>query len=241
MGLAVGLMSGTSLDGVDAILVEISGCGNQTMFEVIDFECYELEASVKQKIKENMDIETSNVMSLCSLNFELGHVFAEAVKKICHKNQISTESLAYVASHGQTLYHLPKASAPYVASTLQLGEPSIIAYECGTKVVSGFRGMDMAAGGEGAPLVPYVDSLLFRDAEKTVALHNVGGIANTTVLKKDGTLDDVMAFDTGPGNMIIDALCLHFYDEAYDRDGQHAKRGSVDRTLLEEWISMPFF
>ncbi|GAU75936.1 anhydro-N-acetylmuramic acid kinase AnmK [Fusibacter sp. 3D3] len=241
MKLAVGLMSGTSLDGVDTILIEIEGSGETTKFKVIDFECYDLEASLKAKIIENMAIETSNIKAICSLNFELGHVFAAAVQNICKKNHIDTSELDYIASHGQTLYHLPKAELPYFASTLQLGEPSIIAYRCKTKVVSGFRGMDMAAGGEGAPLVPYVDALLFRNAEKTVALHNVGGIANTTILKKAGSLEDLLAFDTGPGNMIIDALCVHFYGEAYDREGAHAGDGRVNQSLLEAWLAMPFF
>ncbi len=241
MKKAVGLMSGTSLDGVDTILIEIEGSGESTKFKVIDFECYALEASLKAKISENMAIETSSVKSICSLNFELGHVFSSAVQSICKKNRIETSELEFIASHGQTLYHLPKAELPYFASTLQLGEPSIIAHQCKTKVVSGFRGMDMAAGGEGAPLVPYVDALLFRNPDKTIALHNVGGIANTTILKKNGLLEDLLAFDTGPGNMVVDALCMHFYGEAYDQDGAHAHVGNVDQSLLEQWLSLPFF
>lgn len=241
MKLAVGLMSGTSLDGVDTILIEIEGSGETTKFKVIDFECYELEAPLKTKISENMSIETSSVKSICSLNFELGHVFATAVQEICKKNHMETSELAFIASHGQTLYHLPKAELPYFASTLQLGEPSIIAHRCKTKVISGFRGMDMAAGGEGAPLVPYVDTLLFRNAAKTVALHNVGGIANTTILKKKGSLEDILAFDTGPGNMIVDALCMHFYGEGYDQNGDHASSGIVNQSLLDQWLSFPFF
>lgn len=263
MRLAVGLMSGTSLDGIDAILIEIEGYGRDTHFKVIDFECYKLEQSLKDKIKANMNLETSNVKTICSLNFELGHVFAQAVLSLCHKNKVKTSDLDFVASHGQTLYHLPKKEIEiskweaskgneefsgsqqfsgdeetYFASTLQLGEPSVIAHLCKTKVISNFRTMDMAAGGEGAPLVPYVDALLFGDPQKTIGVHNIGGIANTTILKKG---EIVLAYDTGPGNMIIDALCEHYYGANCDLDGKYAAKGKINNPLLAQWLEMPFF
>ncbi|WP_027724915.1 anhydro-N-acetylmuramic acid kinase AnmK [Tuberibacillus calidus] len=236
----VGLMSGTSVDGIDAALTRIIGSGLTTKVEVLAFETYAFPSQIKRKILKALHPDTSCVRLICSLNFELGYCFADAVKQICQKAEFDLERLDAIGSHGQTIYHQPIAEADVVPSTLQIGEPAVIAFETKTQVVSNFRVMDMAAGGQGAPLVPYVDYLLFRKAHQAIALQNIGGIGNVTVIPQQAALEDVYAFDTGPGNMIIDALVHHFYGDAFDPNGKYARAGSVNERLLEELMSDPF-
>lgn len=240
MALAVGVMSGTSLDGVDAALVDIQESGLETKLELIEFVSYPLGSKVVEKIKEVLSIETSSVDKICSLNVELGYVFSEAVKAVCDKAGVTLKQLAFVASHGQTIYHLPIPNENQVSSTLQIGESSVIAEETKATVVSDFRTRDMAVGGQGAPIVPYSEFVLYRDTDRTRLLQNIGGIGNVTVIPKGAQMTDVIAFDTGPGNMIIDELCRYFYQQAYDNDGVHAGKGKVHPRLLRELMEHPF-
>lgn len=240
MALAVGVMSGTSLDGVDAALVDIQESGLETKLELIEFVSYPLGSKVVEKIKEVLSIETSSVDKICSLNVELGYVFSEAVKAVCDKAGVTLKQLAFVASHGQTIYHLPIPNENQVSSTLQIGESSVIAEETKATVVSDFRTRDMAVGGQGAPIVPYSEFVLYRDTDRTRLLQNIGGIGNVTVIPKGAQMTDVIAFDTGPGNMIIDELCRYFYQQAYDNDGVHAGKGKVHPGLLRELMEHPF-
>ena len=149
--------------------------------ELVDFLFVPMPEDLKQKILDCCSLEKSNIALTCSLNVELGHYFARAALSLCRKAGVPKEKILCIASHGQTVYHIPQSGGEWPASTLQLGEPAVIAYETGLPVVSSFRAMDMAAGGRGAPLVPYVDYLLFRCGHNR-ALQNIGGIGNVTVL-----------------------------------------------------------
>lgn len=236
---AVGLMSGTSLDGIDAALVELYGFGENTKVTLIEFINEEIPEAIKEEIKLCLDINKSSVDLICSLNFKLGNIFAEAVKKVCQKAGLPIERLDFIGSHGQTVFHIPRAYGSLAKSTLQIGEPAVIAYETGAAVVSNFRTMDMAAGGEGAPLVPYTEYLLYK-CDKNRALQNIGGIGNVTVLPKNSRLEDMHAFDTGPGNMIIDEVTKRLKGVGYDKGGEFAARGKVNEELLDQLMDIEY-
>lgn len=229
----VGLMSGTSLDGIDAALLEISGFGKDTKISTLAFESFSMPLEIENKIKLACNPKASSSESLCSLNFELGYLFADSVKKLCELANFPIENLDFIGSHGQTIWHIPFTTKDYFASTLQLGEPAVIAYETKTTVVSNFRSMDMAAGGQGAPLVPFTEYLLFSHKDKGRIFQNIGGIGNLTLLPKNSSLDQVTAFDTGPGNMIIDELCKIFFKKNYDKDGEIGNVGKVSQEVLD--------
>lgn len=239
--LAVGLMSGTSLDGVDTVLCEISGQDESTKVKQLYFKTYDIPESLRTKIRKCCSRELIPVDLICSLNFELGYLFADAVKSLCKDANVKLEDLSFIASHGQTIFHIPKAYDDYVPSTLQIGEAAIIANECKTKVISNFRVMDMAVGGEGAPLVPYSETLLYGEENQAVALQNIGGIGNVTVLPKKGDTKKVIAFDTGPGNMMIDEAVRTFYGKKYDTDGYYARQGNLIPSLAAELKEHPYF
>ena len=239
--LAVGLMSGTSLDGVDTVLCEISGQDESTKVKQLYFKTYDIPESLRTKIRKCCSRELIPVDLICSLNFELGYLFADAVKSLCKDANVKLEDLSFIASHGQTIFHIPKPYDDYVPSTLQIGEAAIIANECKTKVISNFRVMDMAVGGEGAPLVPYSETLLYSEENQAVALQNIGGIGNVTVLPKKGDTKKVIAFDTGPGNMMIDEAVRTFYGKKYDTDGYYARQGNLIPSLAAELKEHPYF
>ncbi|RAL20817.1 anhydro-N-acetylmuramic acid kinase [Thermoflavimicrobium daqui] len=232
-------MSGTSLDGIDAVLVEINGNAFTTKLQLHEFITWPIPEEIKLEIQDCFSIERSSVQLITSLNFKMGYLFAEAVKQVCNQARIPLTQLDFIASHGQTVFHIPTSFNRYTRSTLQLGEPAVIAYETRTQVVSNFRTMDMAAGGEGAPLVPYSEFLLYRSNRGRI-IQNIGGIANATVIKADANLEDVIAFDTGPGNMIIDEMCKRYTGKSYDTDGQLATKGKVQPQLLDECMQHPF-
>lgn len=234
--IATGLMSGTSLDGVDAVLVSIANEGLETQVEVLEFISYPIDDLLKTRILKNCVPETSSVAEITSLNVELGLLWCDAVDMLLSKSNY-TGHIDFIASHGQTIYHQPKAEGPLVPSTLQIGDPSALAYRFKTDVVFNFRMMDMVDGGDGAPLVPYSEFILYRSDEKTTLLQNIGGIGNVTVIPKNATIDDVTAFDTGPGNMMINAATHYFYGKAYDKDGTYAKQGILIPELFDELIS----
>lgn len=239
--LAVGLMSGTSLDGVDTVLCEISGQDESTKVKQLYFKTYDIPESLRTKIRKCCSRELIPVDLICSLNFELGYLFADSVKSLCKDANVKLEDLSFIASHGQTIFHIPKPYDDYVPSTLQIGEAAIIANECKTKVISNFRVMDMAVGGEGAPLVPYSETLLYSEKNQAVALQNIGGIGNVTVLPKKGDTKKVIAFDTGPGNMMIDEAVRTFYGKKYDTDGYYARQGNLISSLVAELKEHPYF
>lgn len=239
--LAVGLMSGTSLDGVDVVLCDIVGKDEDTQVKQLNFKTYEIPECLRDKIRKCCSRELIPVELICSLNFELGQLFAGTVKKLCEESSVSLDDIAFIASHGQTIFHIPKAFFDYIPSTLQIGEAAIIANECKSIVISNFRVMDMAVGGEGAPLVPYSEYVLYADESQTVALQNIGGIGNVTFLPKKGDFSKVIAFDTGPGNMMIDAAVQKLYGEKFDKNGEYASKGELIFPLAEELKKHPYF
>lgn len=240
MRYAVGLMSGTSLDGIDAALVTIKGSGLESEITLVDFMTLSFSEEKRKEIMNSLSVETSDVQQICSLNFSLGYMFADAVKMICKRNNLDLKKLDIIGSHGQTIYHQPEQEGTFIPSTLQIGEPAVIAYETNTTVVSNFRTMDMAAGGQGAPLVPYTELILYGDVKKSRLLQNVGGIGNVTVLPKQATLEDISAFDTGPGNMIMDEICKRLFDVPYDNKGELAAQGTVNEELLGQCMAIPY-
>ena len=229
-------MSGTSLDGIDCALVQIEGSGINTKVTPIHFHNLPMPDEIKREILNCCSIEDSNVEKICRLNFTLGEIFAKAVISLCKENKISLRHIDLIGSHGQTIYHIPQNS------TLQIGEAAVIAERTGIPVVSDFRVRDVAAGGHGAPLVPYTEYLLYRSEEKTRILQNIGGIGNATILPKASTLEEVFAFDTGPGNMVIDRVVFELTKGqlGFDKDGAMAGKGNVHGELLKYMMEHPY-
>jgi len=230
----VGLMSGTSLDGVDAALVEVTGSGEATRARLLDFEMTAYTDGERALIRS----ASRGAAELCEVDFALGERFARAALSLIAHAGLSPGDVDLIGSHGQTIWHAPPSSRPQVApSTLQIGEPAVIAARTGVVTASDFRVADVALGGEGAPLVPWVDWVLFRKPQERRALQNIGGIANVTLV--GDRLDEVLAFDNGPGNLIVDALVHAVTNgtESFDRDGALSARGRVHDDLLADLLS----
>lgn len=231
----IGLLSGTSVDGIDAVLMKVSGSGLNTKIRIIDFITHPIPADIKRAILTNSDRATAKIEEISQLNVIIGAIFSDAVLRLLRKNRMKAEDVDVIGSHGQTIHHLPerKEYLGYrVKSTYQIGDPSIIANITGITAVGDFRIADCAVGGDGAPLVPYLDYILFTHKSKNRALLNIGGISNITVLPKGAKKQDVFAFDTGPGNMLIDGMMYHLYKKGYDKSGSVAKSGAVDPELF---------
>ena len=235
--LIVGLMSGTSADGIDAVVAEIAGSGRQLRARVLAHTHQPFSPVMRRRILHLCLHGT--VAEICELNFALGEHFARAALAAIRQAKRKPVDIAAIGSHGQTIHHLPNARMP---STLQIGEPAVIAERTGITTVADFRVRDMAAGGQGAPLVPYADWALFTDKTKPRIVQNIGGIGNLTFLPPRAELDQVIAFDTGPGNMVMDALvtALTRGRQSFDRDGRWAARGHVSDKLLAEMMAHPF-
>lgn len=228
--LIIGLMSGTSIDGVDASLVEVD---EKETFKEIDNYFLPYDEKTKNLILNSSKKETSNVQMICGLNVKLGYIYTEAIKLLLNKAQKDIKDISFVAMHGQTIWHNPEHLDGYDSSTLQVGDPSIIAYQLNILVISNFRPMDMAAGGCGAPLVPFVNYVLNKKETKKLAFQNIGGISNVTYIKPQGTFDDIIAFDTGPGNMLIDSAMQILYQLPYDESGNVASMGKINENALK--------
>ncbi|MHC4266670.1 MAG: anhydro-N-acetylmuramic acid kinase [Planctomycetota bacterium] len=239
-----GLMSGTSADGVDVAIVDIKD--NEHAVDLIAFKTFPYSVALRRAIFKLFQPETAKLDDICHFNFVLGEVFAGSITKLCKSATIALNSVDLVGSHGQTIYHNPKGrryGKNQVRSTLQIGEPSVIAQRTGITTVADFRPRDMAAQGQGAPLVPFADYFLFRDKHLCRAIQNIGGIANLTYLPPNCKPKDIIAFDTGPGNMIIDGLIslISKGRRKYDSRGKIASQGFVDKNLLEDMMTHPFF
>ncbi|MDE3056527.1 MAG: anhydro-N-acetylmuramic acid kinase [Bacteroidota bacterium] len=242
--LAIGLMSGTSVDSIDAVLVEIAGAGISTRFRQRAFIAHPFPKGFREFVLHNSLPGSGNVETISTLNVLLAQFFADAVHAVARKARIPLSKIDLIGSHGQTVHHLPSPQNFFgtdVRSTLQLGDPSTIAKLTGIVTVGDFRPADMALGGQGAPLVPYFDFIAFRSATKHRALLNIGGIANLTVLPKNCTVNDVRAFDTGPGNMLVDALMKKLYKKDFDRGGSAALDGEILPELITTMFSEPYF
>jgi anhydro-N-acetylmuramic acid kinase len=227
-------MSGTSLDGIDVALCKIKGFGLDTDIKLVKLNTYSYSKELLADIKKSLNLKTSDAQLLCSLNFKLGKEYAFAANELIKEANLNNSDISFIANHGQTIYHQAETKNGLIKSSLQLGDAATIAYECKITVVSNFRAADIAAGGDGAPLVPFVDYLLYRSKEKSIALHNIGGIANTTILPKNCSIEEVTAFDTGPGNMMINQAMEVLYDKTYDNDGYIASKGNLLKKMFDE-------
>jgi len=244
--MVIGLMSGTSADGVDASLCELSGGGGDKLNVrlVAQYE-QEYPEMLRERILGAGDSDGAKTSELCELNFLLGEAFASAANALIDSSGVPRSEIDLIGSHGQTISHLPprtEAHSFQLGSTLQIGEPAVIAERTGITVISNFRARDMAAGGQGAPLVPFVDYLLYASADSTRVALNMGGISNVTWLPAKGGPEQTVAYDTGPGNMIIDEMVRYLTqgEQSYDRDGSIAASGRVNAGLLEELLKHPF-
>lgn len=234
--LVIGLLSGTSVDAVDAVLVRITGSGLKTKLRVIDFTTNPIPKDVRLGILRNSSVYSAKIDEICRLNVILGALFSDAVLKLLRKNKLRAIDVDLIGSHGQTIHHLPGRD-PFlgyrVKSTMQIGDPSIIANLTGITTIGDFRIADCAFEGDGAPLVPFLDYILFIHRSENRALLNIGGISNITVLPAGAKKDDVFAFDTGPGNMLIDGLTYYLFSKSYDKGAAFAKKGNVNLELFK--------
>jgi anhydro-N-acetylmuramic acid kinase len=251
--IVAGVMSGTSADGINVALVRFAsehpgrakssspGKNRRTNFELLAHEEYSFPAPVRRAILGMMNAELARVADLARLNFLLGELYAEAVATTARKHRVK---LDLVGCHGQTLYHQgtpQRFLGRKLTATWQTGEAAVIASRLGLPVVSDFRPADMAAGGKGAPLVPFLDYLLYRDASISRIAQNIGGIANLTAIPAGAPLEKLVAFDTGPGNMVIDSVMEELFRKRYDRDGKVAAAGRVLDNVIAQLLRAPFF
>ena len=250
--IVAGVMSGTSADGINVALVRFTADterarrpsphkNHQADYTLLGHEEYPFPTPVRRAILEMMNAELARVADLARLNFLLGELYAEAVAKTARKHRVK---LDLVGCHGQTLYHQGVAQrflGRKLAVTWQTGEGAVIAARLGVPVVSDFRPADMAAGGKGAPLVPFLDYFFYRDQHIARIAQNIGGIANLTAIPAGASLGQVLAFDTGPGNMVMDAVMEELFGKRYDRDGKVAASGRVLDGVIARLVRAPFF
>lgn len=243
--LVLGLMSGTSADGIDVALARISGAPPRLTARLVNHTAVKFPAAMRQEILRVAEQQAITAGELSQLNFRLGRLFAEAAKAACKRFRVALSSVSLIGSHGQTIFH-QGAAAPYlgarVRSTLQVGEAAVIAAETGVTTVGDFRPADMALGGQGAPLVPYADYLLYSDQKIGRVALNLGGIANVTVIPAGAAPAQIFAFDTGPANMLIDALVEHFTRgrKKFDENATMAEVGRAIPELLDDLMRDPY-
>jgi anhydro-N-acetylmuramic acid kinase len=240
--IVAGVMSGTSADGINVAVVRIAQRGNESARPTLLVHAeYSFPARVRRAILAMMNAESARVADLARLNFLLGELYADAIAETARQRRIK---LDLVGCHGQTLYHQGNPS-PFlgrkIATTWQTGEGAIIAARLGVPVVSDFRPADMAVGGKGAPLVPFLDYAIYRDPRIGRIAQNIGGIANLTAIPANAKPDQVIAFDTGPGNMLMDALTERLFGKSYDRDGRISASGRVLDEVVAHYMKAPFF
>jgi len=242
--VVVGLMSGTSADGVTAAVTEITGTGVGAEVRLIAYRTYPYPAAVRERLFALFKDGASGLSEASELNMLVGHLFADAAKAIIGEAGLGPGEIDLIGSHGQTVWHQPRlkeAAGHRYRSTMQIGEPAVIAEGAGLPVVADFRKADIAAGGEGAPLTPYLDYILHQSPTEHRVLQNIGGIANLTYLPAGCGVGDVVAFDTGPGNMIIDAAAGRYAGLSHDVDGTMAGSGEPSKALLDELLRHPYY
>jgi len=234
----IGLMSGTSVDGLDVALVKVSGTGKNMNVELLSHRIYNYPKDMVEEIKNCFSIDTAKVDKICELNFWLGNFYSEKILEFLKSEGINKDEIDCIASHGQTIHHLPNGKYFGIPSTLQIGELDVISKRTGIITVGDFRTKDVAAGGQGAPLVSYIDYILYSDEKKSVAINNLGGISNLTYLPKKCTKSDVIAFDTGPANALIDLVANTYFGLLYDRDGKLASSGNINQEFFERLMDI---
>lgn len=239
--IVAGVMSGTSADGIDIALVRIQGRGFRSRLKLLARSHTAYSQQVRRAVLAAMNAGAASVADLSRLNFLLGELYADAVLKAQRDAHLQCE---LIGCHGQTLYHQGSAElflGRRVACTWQTGEAAIIAAKVGVPVVSDFRPADMAVGGKGAPLVPFLDYILYRHTRFGRIVQNLGGIANLTAIPAGAPPEQVIAFDTGPGNMVIDAVTEQLFNEPFDRNGRLAAGGKPIENVLQQLLQHPFF
>lgn len=242
----IGLMSGTSLDGIDAAIVKVMDSEQEIKMELIHFTSLALSDLVKEKLLTLCNPKAARIEDVSAMNMLLGELFAEASLKAIKKAGLTNKDILLISSHGQTIFHQPDSitiDGREVTSTFQIGDIGVIAERTGIMTVGDFRTRDIAAGGQGAPLVPYADYMFFTSKRNGRVLVNIGGISNITILPKNCSASDVLAYDTGPGNMIIDAFTSWATngEQSYDRDGILAAKGKVNTKWLNELLQHYYF
>ncbi|MEI8388582.1 MAG: anhydro-N-acetylmuramic acid kinase [bacterium] len=237
--LVIGLMSGTSVDGIDACLVRINSFPDFS-FEILSTLVWDYPENIKQNIFKIFENKAS-IEEICWMNFVIGEYFAQAALEVIKKAGITPKEVDLIGSHGQTVYHKPIdefINGFTKKSTLQIGESAIIAERTGITTISDFRPADIAAGGQGAPLVCFADEILFKSSTISRAIQNIGGMANVTVISPNA---DIFAFDTGPGNVMIDYCARKFFNQAYDKDGLLAAAGQIDENWLNYLLDEQYY
>ena len=238
--IVAGVMSGTSADGVDVAVVRIER-GKRIRLKLLAHEAFPYPAGLRRAVLAAMNAKSTSTAELARLNWRLGLAYADAVKTAAERHG---SKIDLVGCHGQTLYHQGRAeqyAGEKFSCTWQAGETALIASELKVPVVSNFRPADMAAGGQGAPLVPLFDQVYFGDTKRGRVLQNIGGIANLTAIPASSEMDEMLAFDTGPGNMVIDALAQKLFGKPYDRNGAIAAKGRVLKPVLVRMLRNPYF
>jgi anhydro-N-acetylmuramic acid kinase len=243
--LVLGLMSGTSADGIDVALAQISGAPPKLNAKLLNHTAIPFPSNVRKEILRVAEQQAISAGDLSQLNFRLGELFARAALQACRRFGVAPKRIALIGSHGQTIFHqgqVVRYLGHPTASTLQIGEPAVIAARTGITTVGDFRPADIALGGQGAPLVPYVDYLLYRHAKLGRVSLNLGGIANVTVVPANAKPSQVFAFDTGPANMLVDALVAHFTRgrQRFDKNAQLAAQGRAIPGLLNDLLRDPY-
>ncbi|MFC2088583.1 anhydro-N-acetylmuramic acid kinase [Calditrichota bacterium] len=238
----IGLMSGTSCDGVDLALIEMQRKGDRFKFIHGFHKAYNKKQRLA--ILNALDPHHSEIEQICQLNFYLAQIWADAVKKMLNNLNIPASDIDLIGSHGQTIFHQPQLK-PFadkkIRSTLQLGDPAVLAQLTGITTVGDFRVADVALGGQGAPLVPYFDWLYFKSLKKNVLSLNIGGISNISFIPNDGDLHKVIAFDCGPGNMLIDQLMERLYEKPFDKNGRIARLGKYSDRIFNHLLKIDEF
>ncbi len=240
----VGLMSGTSLDGLDVALCRFSGSGMQTQFELLEFETVVYDDSFREKLRQIFSKKLVDLEKLTLLNEYIGSFHGDLVLQCLEKWSVKTASVDLIASHGQTIYHAPKhqhQQKNYPNATLQIGDGDHLAMKTGILTISDFRQKHVAAGGEGAPLALYGDVILGSKKGENRILLNIGGIANFTFLPGDASFTGIISTDIGPGNTLIDAACRQYFGLPFDADAKIALSGEVNTELLTALKTHPFF
>ena len=239
----LGMNSGTSVDGIDVALCEFTATEQpgEHNLRLVAYQEYPYPAPLRQQILKLFQDQKCLLADLTELNFVLGEAFAQAVLTFCQEQNVSLADIDLIASHGQTIYHLVEPGR--TRATLQMAESAVIARRTGRTVIADFRVADIAAGGQGAPLISFLDALLFQHPTRTIALQNIGGIGNVTFLPAGGDTKSAYAFDTGPGNALIDYGARYFSQGrlAYDQDGAMAQVGQVDERWLAELLGHTYF